>query len=62
MSITETNKQIIQHLAAGKVYKEIAKELNMKTRTVIDRVENLKKKYSCTTVTQLVIEFNKPKV
>lgn len=56
MNITETNKQIIEHLAAGKVYKEIAAAMNMKVRTIRDRVDTLKKQFDCTTVAQLVVK------
>ena len=57
MNITETNVKIIELLASGKVYKEVAAELNMKTRTVIDRIQELKKQNDCRTVTQLVVKY-----
>lgn len=56
MNLTETNKQIIEHLAAGKVYKEIAAAMDMKARTIRDRVDTLKKQFNCTTVAQLVVK------
>lgn len=57
MNITETNRKIIELLAEGKVYKEVAAELSMKTRTVIDRIQELKKQNDCRTVTQLVVKY-----
>lgn len=56
MNISESNKAIIDQLAAGKVYKEIGAEMGLKTRTIKDRVRVLKQKYKCTTVAQLVIK------
>lgn len=57
MNKAQTNNEIVKLLAAGKVYKEIAAELKMKTRTVIDRVQEMKKQNDCSTVTQLVVKL-----
>lgn len=59
MNISESNKTIIEHLAAGKVYKEIAVMMNISKWTIVDRVRELKKKYSCKTIVELVNKLNK---
>lgn len=55
MTIDESNKRIIELLAAGKTVKEIAAELHMKKRTVNDRIEMMKKKNESATITELVV-------
>ena len=60
MTIQDSNREIINLLAEGKTTKEVAAKLKMKTRTVIDRLETLKKKHHCTTITQLVLKIMNP--
>jgi DNA-binding CsgD family transcriptional regulator len=60
MNLTETNKQIIEHLAAGKLYKEIADIMTMSRHTIIDRVKAMKKKYEAKTIAELVIKVKIP--
>lgn len=57
-NIAESNTRIIEHLASGKVYKEIAAEMGMPRWTVIDRVRSMKKNHSCKTVAELVTKVN----
>lgn len=56
MTLQDSNREIINLLAEGKTTKEVAADLKMKTRTVVDRLETLKKKHGCTTITQLVLK------
>lgn len=44
-------------LKRGLLPKQIGPELNMKYRTVIDRIEKMKKKLKCDTLYQLVAEY-----
>lgn len=60
MTLSESNNKIIELLATGKTYKEIAASLGMKYRTIVDRVEELKKKYSCLTRDQLLLKLLAP--
>lgn len=53
----QTNQDIIRLLAEGKTAKEVAAELKMKRRTVVDRIQQMKATYKCLTVTQLVVTF-----
>jgi DNA-binding CsgD family transcriptional regulator len=57
MTVQESNNRIIQLLAAGKIQKEIAAELNLSLRTVEDRILDMKRIYGCTTQTQLVVKL-----
>lgn len=52
-----TNTKIIELLAAGYLYKQIAAELNMQTRTVKFRIKAMKKEHGCQTVTQLAVKI-----
>lgn len=54
-TLTEKNQKIIQLLAHGKTIKEVANEINMKAKTVKARIERMRKDYSCTNTTQLVV-------
>jgi DNA-binding NarL/FixJ family response regulator len=51
---TET---IIDLLAAGMTMKEIAKETDSKKCSIFRRIERLRIRYSCKTVTQLVVKL-----
>jgi len=57
MTLTESNSKIIELLAAGKTYKEIAAILGMKYRTIYDRVTELKRKHDCLTRDQLIVKL-----
>jgi DNA-binding NarL/FixJ family response regulator len=56
MSITETNKQIIQLMGEGNTDKEIADQLKLPVRTIQKRVSTMLKKNACRTRTQLVLK------
>ncbi len=56
MSITETNRRIIQLMGEGNTDKEIADHLQMSIRTVQDRVYKMMKKEECKNRTQLVLK------
>ena len=56
MSITETNRKIIQLMGEGNTDKEIASQLEMSIRTVQDRVYRMMKKEQCKNRTQLVLK------
>ena len=58
MQLTESNMKIIEHLAAGKVYKEVADLMHISRHTVIDRVKAMKKQYGAKTVIELVVKIN----
>lgn len=60
MTLQESNDQIINLLAEGKTYKEIAAALSMKYRTVYDRVTEMKKKNACATRDQLLLKLLNP--
>lgn len=55
--LSESNSKIIENLAAGKVYKEVAAILGMNKRTVIDRVQEMKRRHECGTIAQLVLKY-----
>lgn len=57
MNLSESNIKIIELLAAGKTYKEIAAILEMKYRTIYDRVTELKRKHQCLTRDQLLVKM-----
>lgn len=57
MKQDQSNLQIIKLLGDGFTTKEIGVKLSMKTRTVTDRIEQMKKKYHCRTVAQLVLSI-----
>jgi DNA-binding NarL/FixJ family response regulator len=52
-----SNIKIIELLAAGYLYKQIAAELGMQTRTVKFRIKEMKKQHKCHTVTQLAVKI-----
>lgn len=56
MSITETNRKIIQLMGEGNTDKEIAEVLKMPTRTIQSRVYSMLKKWECRNRTQLVLK------
>lgn len=56
MTITETNRQIIQLMGEGNTDKEIAGKLQMSIRTVQDRVYKMMKSEDCKNRTQLVLK------
>lgn len=56
MSITETNRRIIQLMGEGNTDKEIANVLQMSIRTIQDRVYKMMKKEKCKNRTQLVLK------
>lgn len=56
MSITETNRKIIQLMGEGNTDKEIADQLKMSIRTVQDRVYKMMKTWECKNRTQLVLK------
>jgi DNA-binding NarL/FixJ family response regulator len=56
MSITETNKKIIQLMGEGNTDKEIAQTLKMPSRTVQSRIYKMLKKWECRNRTQLVLK------
>ena len=60
MTLQESNNRIIELLAEGMTYKEIAATLSMKQRTVLDRVQEMKKKNECVSATQLVMKMLNP--
>lgn len=60
MTLQESNTRIIELLAEGKTYKEIGAVLNMKYRTIVDRVEEMKKKNACLTRDQLLLKMLNP--
>lgn len=51
----QTNQDIIRLLAEGKTAKEVAAELDIKTKTVRNRLRKMRKDYHCITITQLVV-------
>lgn len=57
MTLQESNERIIELLVAGKTHKEIAVDLNMKKGTISRRIERLRKREDCLTVTQLVVKW-----
>lgn len=57
MTFQESNTRIIELLSEGKTYKEIAAELNMKYRTVYDRVTEMRKRNDCRTRDQLLVKW-----
>jgi DNA-binding NarL/FixJ family response regulator len=56
MTITETNRKIIQLMGEGNTDKEIAKVLSMPTRTVQRRIYDMRKTEGCRNRTQLVLK------
>lgn len=56
MSITETNRKIIQLMGEGNTDKEIADKMQMPVRTVQDRIYKMLKKWTCRNRTQLVLK------
>lgn len=56
MSITETNRKIIQLMGEGNTDKEIADKMKMPVRTVQDRIYKMLKKWTCRNRTQLVLK------
>ena len=52
-----TNEQIIDLLAAGQRLPEIGKVHGMKYKTLERRMEKLKEKHNCKTITQLVLKL-----
>jgi len=56
MSITETNKKIIQLMGEGNTDKEIADILQMPARTVQSRIYRMLKVWGCRNRTQLVLK------
>lgn len=52
------DNQIIDCLKQGLIPKQIGPVLNMKYRTVIDRIEKMKKANNCLTVYQLIATLN----
>jgi DNA-binding NarL/FixJ family response regulator len=56
MSITETNKKIIQLMGEGNTDKEIASKMQMPIPTVRKRIVNMLKKHDCRNRTQLVLK------
>lgn len=57
MSIKVSNDEIVECLAIGMTVKEIADKLNMKERTVTDRIAGMKKANGCTSIAQLVLKI-----
>lgn len=58
-SINETEKKIIQLLADGAIYEDIAQEFNKSVRTIKSHTEKLKIQFNCRTLTQLVVTIVK---
>jgi len=56
MSITETNRTIIQLMGEGNTDKEIAERLKMPVRTVQSRISAMLKKWDSRNRTQLVLK------
>jgi two-component system, NarL family, response regulator DevR len=56
MSITETNKKIIQLMGDGNTDKEIADKLNIPVKTIKNKVAAMLKKHECRNRTQLVLK------
>lgn len=57
MTFQESNTKIIELLSQGKTYKEIAAELDMKPRTVLDRVQEMKRRNECVSRDQLLVKW-----
>ncbi|MGI8601060.1 MAG: helix-turn-helix transcriptional regulator, partial [Chitinophagaceae bacterium] len=51
--LSGTAKLIIEMLAEGMMYKEIAHELNLNQRLVEQKMEKVRKKYHCKNTTHL---------
>lgn len=51
------DSEIVDCLKRGLLPKQIGPALNMKYRTVISRIEKLKKRMKCETLYQLVAEY-----
>ena len=56
MSITETNRKIIQLMGEGNTDKEVACKLSMPVKTVKNKVAAMLKKHECRNRTQLVLK------
>lgn len=52
-----TNEQIIEHLAIGMSYKQVATMAGLAERTIINRVLAMRRQQGCSTVIQLVVKM-----
>lgn len=57
-----TNSELVQKLANGYRVREIAKEIDINTRTLEKRILVLKKQYLCKTVSHLVANYLRRKI
>lgn len=57
MTLQDSNHEILQLLAAGNTYKEVAAKVGKKPRTIKQRIRNLKDKHHCTSVPQLLVKL-----
>lgn len=55
--LTPTNRSIVELLAAGKTVKEIAAEMQIKSRTVKAKIKRLREIHACVNTTQLVAKL-----